>query len=95
MPYLRFFRDKRGYENTYVFHGSAVDGRSRPRLLYWFRTAPNVKVGRLSLDPAAIRAVEANNPGVRFDWNKMLKVRGTPKPGQRETGQPRARRGSG
>ena len=91
MPYLRFFRDKRGYENTYVFHGSAVDGRSRPRLLYWFRTPPNVKVGRLSLDPAAIRAVEANNPGVRFDWNKMLKVRGTPKSGQRETGQPRAR----
>ena len=93
MPYLRFFRDKRGYENTYVFHGSAVDGRSRPRLLYWFRTPPNVKVGRLSLDPAAIRAVEANNPEVRFDWNKMLKVRGTPKPGQRETGEPRARRG--
>ena len=93
MPYLRFFRDKRGYENTYVFHGSAVDGRSRPRLLYWFRTPPNVKVGRLSLDPAAIRAVEANNPEVRFDWNKMLKVRGTPKPGQRETGQTRARRG--
>lgn len=91
MAYIRFLRDKRGYENTYVFHGSVVDGRSRPRLLYWFRTPPNVKVGRLSLDPAAIRAVEANNPEVRFDWNKMLKVRGTPKPGQRETGQTRAR----
>ena len=91
MAYIRFLRDKRGYENTYVFHGSVVDGRSRPRLLYWFRTPPNVKVGRLSLDPAAIRAVEANNPDVRFDWNKMLKVRGTPKPGQREPEQARAR----
>ena len=91
MPYLRFFRDKRGYENTYVFHSPAVDGRSRPRLLYWFRTPPSVKVGRLSLDPAAIRAVEANNPDVRFDWNKMLKVRGTPKSGQREPAQARLR----
>ena len=91
MPYLRFSRDKRGYENTYVFHGATADGRSRPRLLYWFRTPPSVKVGRLSLDPAAIRAIEENNPDVRFDWNKMLKVRGTPNPRQRGQDQPRAR----
>ncbi len=91
MPYLRFSRDKRGYENTYVFHGSTTDGRSRPRLLYWFRTPPSVKVGRLSLDPAAIRAIEENNPDVRFDWNKMLKVRGTPNPKQRGQDKPRAR----
>ena len=48
-------------------------------MLYWFRTPPNVKVGRLPLDAEAIRAVEDNNPDVTFDWNKMLKVRATPK----------------
>ena len=89
MPYLRFFRDKRGYENTYVFHGSKTDGKSRPRMLYWFRTPPNVKVGRFSLDEAAIRAIEENNPDMRFDWNTMLKVRVTPKPRQKGPGQAR------
>ena len=50
-------------------------------MLYWFRTPPNVKVGRLPLDAEAIRAVEAHNPDVTFDWNKMLKVRATAKVG--------------
>ena len=81
MPYLRFSRDKRGYENTYVLHAGGVRGKARPRMLYWFRTPPNVKVGRLPLDPDAIRAVEDNNPDVTFDWNKMLKVRATPRVG--------------
>lgn len=79
MPYLRFSRDKRGYENTYVLYAGRSRGKSRPRMLYWFRTPPNVKVGRLPLDPDAIRAVEDNNPDVTFDWNKILKVRPTPK----------------
>ena len=79
MPYLRFSRDKRGYENTYVLYAGRTRGKSQPRMLYWFRTPPNVKVGRLALDPEAIRAVEDNNPDVSFDWNKMLKVRPTPK----------------
>ena len=81
MPYLRFSRDKRGYENTYVLHAGGTGGKSRPRMLYWFRTPPNVKVGRLPLDAEAIRAVEVHNPDVTFDWNKMLKVRATPKIG--------------
>ena len=46
-------------------------------MLYWFRTPPNVKVGRLPLDAEAIRAVEVHNPDVTFDWNKILKVRAT------------------
>jgi hypothetical protein len=46
-------------------------------MLYWFRTPPNVKVGRLPLDEEAIRTVEAKNPDVTFDWKKMLKVRST------------------
>ena len=76
MPYLRFARDKRGYENTYVLHTFRRDGRFHPRLLYWFRTPPSVKVGRVSLDADAIRAIEESNPDLSFDWAKMLKVRG-------------------
>jgi len=96
VPYLRFSRDKRGYENTYVLHAGGTRGKSRPRMLYWFRTPPNIKVGRLALDAEAIRAVEGNNPDVTFDWNKMLKVRATPKvsPGSAPTrgGRKRTRR---
>ena len=76
MPYLRFSRDKRGYESTYVLHTFRRDGRSHPRLLYWFRTPPSVKVGRVPLDADAIRAIEERNPDLSFDWTKMLKVRG-------------------
>ena len=56
MPYLRFLRDDRGYEHTYVLHG--LQSASRPSLLYWFRTPPNV-LGR----PAAAR--RGGDPGDR------------------------------
>ena len=90
MPYLRFSRDKRGYEHTYVLHTFRRDGRSHPRLLYWFRTPPNVKVGRVPLDSDAIRAIEESNPDLSFDWTKTLRVRGrSPQPpktrGRRKT----------
>ena len=75
MPYLRFSRDQRGYENTYVLHTYRRDGRTLPRLLYWFRTPPSLKVGRHALDADAIRAIEESNPDLAFDWTKMLKVR--------------------
>ena len=78
MPFLRFSRDKRGYENTYVLHTFRRGGRSRPRVLYWFRTPPDVSVGRLPLDEEAIRAIEDNNPDLTFDWTKMLKVKPAP-----------------
>ena len=76
MPYLRFFRDERGYEHTYVLHGLRTS--SRPRLLYWFRTPPNVNMGRLPLDEDAIRAIEDANGDLTFDWARMLRVK--PKP---------------
>ena len=75
MPYLRFSRDKRGYENTYVLHNYRRDGQSSRKLLYWFRTPPGVQMGRLPLDEDAIRSIEENNPNLSFDWSKMLKVR--------------------
>ena len=75
MPYLRFSRDKRGYEHTYVLHG--FRSGSRPQLLYWFRTPPNITVGRLPLDEEGIRAIEAFNPELTFDWTRMT---ATPRP---------------
>ena len=77
MPYLRFSRDKKGFENTYVLHSGRTRGKSSPQMLYLFRTPPNIRVGRHPLDAEAIRAVEEHNPAVTFDWKKMLKVKGS------------------
>jgi hypothetical protein len=67
VPFVRFSRDKRGYENFFLMQPPAR-GKARPRLLYWFRTPPNVKVGRTPFDPEIRRALEAQNPDVAFDW---------------------------
>ena len=94
MPYLRFSRDDRGYEHTYVLHG--LRGGSRPRLLYWFRTPPNVNVGRLPLDEDAIRAIEESNSDLAFDWARMLRVKPPPAPVRsNDDGGRRPRSGSG
>ncbi len=50
------------------------------RVLYWFRTPPDVRVGRLALDPVAIRAIEESNSDLKFDWGKILKVKPPPPP---------------
>ena len=71
---MRFTRDKRGYETTSLVHTGRRGGRSQPRLLYWFRTPPGVKVGRPALDEAAIRWIEEHNPDVEFDWPKILEA---------------------
>ena len=95
MPVLRFTRDRRGYEITYVEQTVRRRGKSRSRILYWFRTPPNVKVGRTALDEEAIRTIEESNPNVPFDWAKMLKLQraAAAKPAARELG--RGRSGSG
>lgn len=74
MPYLKFSRDKRGYEHFSIVEPVvARRGRpSRPRVLFWFRTPPQVKVGRLPFTEDVRRAIEAQNPGVRFDWPRLL-----------------------
>jgi len=73
VPFVRCTRDKRGYEHIYLMHASA--GRrgkpSKPRILYWFRTPPGVKVGREPFDESVRRTLEAQNPGVVFDWKKL------------------------
>jgi hypothetical protein len=47
------------------------------RVLYWYRTPPQVKVGREPFDEQTRRALEAQNPDIRFDWEK---IRNTPIP---------------
>lgn len=71
---LRFTRDKRGYETTSLIHAGRRNGRSRQRILYWFRTPPGVKVGRPALDEDAIRLIEEQNPDIEFDWPKILEA---------------------
>jgi hypothetical protein len=74
LPFLRFTRDKRGYETTSLVHAGRRNGRSRQRILYWFRTPPGVKVGRPALDEQAIRWIEEHNPDIEFDWPKILEA---------------------
>ncbi len=84
---MRFSRNRRGYEHTYVLHTFRGEGRSKPRLLYWFRTPPGVRVGRHPLDEEAIRAIEENNPSLAFDWGRMLKVQPPPLPDAERRGK--------
>src|SRR5256885_4998819 len=73
MAFLRFTRDKRGYEHFYLVQPTTNRrGKVRTRILYWFRTPPNVKVGREPFDEALRRALEAQNPDVTFDWQKII-----------------------
>ena len=72
MAFLRFSRDKRGYEHFQLVESTSRRGRTRTKVLYWFRTPPGVKVGREPFDEQTRRAIEAKNPGVLFDWKRIL-----------------------
>jgi hypothetical protein len=73
VAFLQFSRDRRGYENTFLLHASRPHGdEERPRLLYWFRTPPHLKVGRGPFDDDAIRSLEIQYPNVEFDWTRLL-----------------------
>jgi hypothetical protein len=73
LAFLRFSRDKRGVENFYLVQPTTNRrGKVRPRVLYWFRSPPDVKVGRQPFDPDVRRALEAQNPGVDFDWRAIV-----------------------
>lgn len=79
MPFLRFSRDKRGYEHVYLVHAANRRGKpSRPRILYWYRTPPGVKVGRKPFDDEVQRALEAQYPGVVFDWKTIMSTPAPP-----------------
>lgn len=91
MPFMRFSRDRRGYEHTYVLHTTRGQGRQEPRILYWFRTPPHVRVGRAAIDEEAIRLLEGAHPDVQFEWSRMLKAQPPPQPMPEEQGGRRRR----
>jgi hypothetical protein len=73
VPFVRFSRDRRGYEHTYLIH--AAPRRGAPtRILYWYRTPPGIRVGREAFDLEARRMLEAQYPSVSFDWPKLLET---------------------
>jgi hypothetical protein len=70
VPFLRLTRDRRGFENTFLMHADRPG--DRPRLLYWYRTAPGIALGRPPLDEDAIRTIEEQHPDIDFDWPAIL-----------------------
>jgi hypothetical protein len=73
MAFFRFNRDKRGYEYFYLVEPvTNRRGKTRQRVLYWYRTPPNVRVGRAPFDEEVRRELEAHNPSVAFDWSKIV-----------------------
>jgi hypothetical protein len=73
MAFLRFSRDKRGYEHFYLVEpGTNRRGKLKPRVLYWFRSPPGVRVGREPFDEGVRRALEAQYPGISFDWRSIV-----------------------
>ena len=73
MPFLRLTRDRRGFEHTFLLHADAPG--QLPRVLYWYRTAPDVLIGRPALDEEAIRSIEEQHPHIEFDWPAILALR--------------------
>jgi hypothetical protein len=49
-------------------------GDSEPRILYWYRTPPGVKVGRQPFDAATQKELEAQYPGIVFDWRRIAET---------------------
>ena len=70
MPYLRLVADRRGVEHTYLLHTPTPGGQTK--VLYWYRTAPGLRIGRPALDDAAMRALEEQYPDIDFDWQYIL-----------------------
>jgi hypothetical protein len=73
VPFLKFSRDKRGYEYFSLVEAvSGRHGKPRTRVLFWFRTPPQVKVGREPFTEEVRRAIETQNPGMKFDWPRLM-----------------------
>lgn len=70
MPYLRLTADRRGVEHTFLLHVPAPGVPAK--VLYWYRTAPGLRLGRPALDDAAMRAIEEQYPEIDFDWPYIL-----------------------
>jgi len=90
MPFLRLTRDRRGAEHTFLMHASQPGERAR--VLYWYRTAPELQIGRSPLDEEAIRTIEDQHPDIDFDWPAILALSGAMMP-EDEPAVPRPHRG--
>lgn len=86
MPFLRLTRDRRGFENTFLMHADRPGERAR--LLYWYRTAPGIGLGRTPLDEDAIRAIEEQHPDIDFDWPAILALSEVMTPEEEEAPKP-------
>jgi hypothetical protein len=74
VPFLRYARDKKGYETTYVMHsyrGTPTSGDAR--VLYLFRSPAHIGVGRRALDDEARAGLEHTHPDLSFDWHSLVK----------------------
>ena len=89
MPFLRLTRDRRGFENTFLMHADRPG--ERVRLLYWYRTAPGIGLGRTPLDEDAIRTIEEQHPDIDFDWPAILALSEVMTPEEEEAPKPQRR----
>jgi len=64
----------------------------RPRLLYWYRTAAGITLGRPPLDEDAIRTIEEQHPDIDFDWPAILALSAAMTPEDEETPKAQAPR---
>jgi hypothetical protein len=88
VTFLRVTRDQRGYETTFLLHSPRPG--DPPRVLYCYRTAPSVRVGRRALDEEAIRTIEEQHPEIEFDWPHLLEeAESTPPEVERRPERPR------
>jgi len=84
VPFIRYNRDKRGYESTFVMHAyRSPQGAQQTRVLYFFRSPSNLQVGRRALDEEVVEALEHMHPDLAFDWPALLRERGESRPEQR------------
>src|SRR5690606_23307145 len=70
--FIRYTRDKRGYETTFVMHGyRPAQGPQRTRVLYLFRSPSHIRMGRRPLDEESREALEHTHPDLSFDWTVL------------------------
>jgi hypothetical protein len=94
VPFIRYTRDKRGYECTLVMHAyRPTQGPQRTRVLYLFRSPSQIKVGRRPLDTEVVEALEHTHPDLSFDWTALVREGVTERPEARGRGDRDARRG--
>jgi hypothetical protein len=96
VPFLRYTRDKRGYETTYVMHNyrSSQGGGGDARVLYLFRSPAHVTVGRRPLDDEARAGLEHTHPDLSFDWQSLVKEASVARPAASPRTQGREPKGS-